>query len=152
MRKSLLCIFALLCSLSIAKAQTTRYVNYAATGSNNGTSWTNAYTDLQTAITASSSGDQLWVAKGTYKPHASDASVSFNINGLTLIGGFAGGETMISERDVISNATILSGDLSSNDAGFVNSFENALHVVIVTSSGNATTIDGFTISGGHADG
>jgi len=43
------------------------FVNYAATGLNNGTSWTNAYTSFQTALNSAVSGKQIWVAKGTYQ-------------------------------------------------------------------------------------
>jgi hypothetical protein len=136
----------------IAQAQTTRYVNFAATGSNDGSSWTNAYTNLQTAIAASSTGDILWVAQGTYKPHASDVTVSFSINGLSLYGGFAGGETNLSQRDVINHPTILSGDLNGDDVGLTNNYENSYHVVLVQSSGNVSVIDGFTVIGGNANG
>jgi len=46
----------------------TIYVNHLASGANNGTSWTNAFTDLQSALANACSGAQIWVAAGTYKP------------------------------------------------------------------------------------
>ena len=38
------------------------HVNDDAGGANNGTSWTDAYTDLQSALSTSNFGDQIWVA------------------------------------------------------------------------------------------
>ena len=53
-------------------ASSTRYVNAAATGGNNGKTWNNSYTSLQDALAeASDPGNgitQIWVAAGTYLP------------------------------------------------------------------------------------
>ena len=79
----------------------TWYVNASATGSNNGTSWANAYTDLQSAlVNKAQSGDQVWVEQGTYKPTSgTDRTASFNIpDGVAVYGGFAGTETQLTQR------------------------------------------------------
>ena len=44
------------------------YVKHDAAGLNNGTSWTDAYTNLQAGFGNASSGDTIWVAAGTYVP------------------------------------------------------------------------------------
>ena len=42
------------------------YVDADATGLNDGSSWADAFNDLQDAIASSTSGDSIWVADGTY--------------------------------------------------------------------------------------
>jgi probable HAF family extracellular repeat protein/parallel beta-helix repeat protein len=44
------------------------YVDDDANGLNDGTSWINAFKDLQDAIAVAWSGDEIWVAEGIYKP------------------------------------------------------------------------------------
>ena len=127
------------------------YVNAAATGSNNGSSWTNAYTSLQTALAAANATDEIWVAAATYKPTGDgDRTVSFDMkNGVALYGGFAGTETQRAERDPDANVTVLSGDIGTGGVATDNSFHVVTAGASVTNSGR---LDGFTVSGGQADG
>ena len=133
------------------------YVDASATGNNDGTSWINAFTDLHSALAVTDGADQVWVAKGTYKPHASDRNESFVVN-TNLYGGFAGTEATLSERDMslihTTNETILSGDLLGDDSAAVDfndlsRDDNSTHVVEITT--NNLTVDGVTISDGNAD-
>jgi parallel beta-helix repeat protein/predicted outer membrane repeat protein len=138
------------------------YVDADATGAHNGTSWADAFTDLQPALDAAVSGDQIWVAEGTYLPTheftpGNPRSVSFQMkNGVAIYGGFTGVETSLSERDWVINLTILSCDLSGDDGpDFTNNAENCYHVFYHpdgTNLDNSAILDGFTISGGNANG
>jgi len=133
------------------------YVNASATGTNDGTSWTNAFTDLQDAldqVTSCPDVTDIWVAAGTYHPtEGTDRSISFVMqNNLALYGGFIGTEGSnydLNLRDFSANETILSGDI-----GGVSTSDNSYHVIFNNSNGlDATAIlDGFTITGGNADG
>ncbi len=142
------------CLAATLNAQTT-YVDINATGSNDGSSWSNAYTDLTTALANTSDGE-IWVATGTYLPGqgAADSSSTFRIsNAIDLYGGFVGTESNISERDIAANPTTLSGDISGDDVedDFDNNkADNVQHVMVVDSMLAApVTIDGFNITGGH---
>ena len=122
-----------------------------ASGANNGTSWTNAFTSLQSALTAAASGDEIWVAAGVYKPTATaDRTISFALkNGVGVYGGFAGTETMRSQRNPNVNVTALSGDIGMGGV----TTDNSYHVVTSDSTVTATGIlDGFTVTAGQADG
>jgi hypothetical protein len=133
------------------------FVDQDATGANDGTSWANAYTSLQSALTSGSTND-IWVAEGIYKPHASDRDASFIIpNNIKVYGGFAGTETAVSQRDIAANPTIMSGDLSGNDNATMLHTEatrqdNSYHVVKLRGTAQNIVVDGFTISGGNANG
>jgi predicted outer membrane repeat protein len=124
----------------------TIYVNGNATGANDGTSWTDAFVDLQDAIALSIFGDEIWVAQGTYKPTTGTSrSISFVIkNGTKVYGGFNGAELLLSERDFSLNTTILSGEIGSGSAN-----DNSYKVVLFSNVANQTILDGFTISGGY---
>lgn len=131
------------------------YVHSSAAGSNNGSSWTNAFVNLQSALNAAVAGDSIFVAKGTYTPHASDAGISFQMkSGVELFGGFSASEDIstfdFTTRDFHANASILSGDLNGDDVGFVNNIENSQHVVWANSI-DTCVVDGFTITGGKSE-
>ncbi|MFN8347784.1 MAG: LamG domain-containing protein [Spirosomataceae bacterium] len=133
------------------------YVKADAVGANNGSSWANAYTSLQSALaipTGSTCNDmiEVWVAKGTYKPHANDVNTPFSIpSAYRLYGGFAGTEASLNQRNpallLTTNLTTLSGDLSGNDTpNFGNRADNAINVVRLQSV-SENIIDGFEVKG-----
>ncbi|MCZ6735273.1 MAG: right-handed parallel beta-helix repeat-containing protein, partial [Planctomycetota bacterium] len=135
------------------------YVDSSALAGGDGTSWANAYVDLQDALDragAPCSGiSQVWVAAGTYTPDrgTGDRSATFSLPDLAVYGGFAGDERTLAERAGLFDQTILSGDLSGNDGpGFTNNDENSLHVVTSHRFDAPALLDGFTISGGNANG
>ncbi|MBM3986931.1 MAG: right-handed parallel beta-helix repeat-containing protein [Planctomycetes bacterium] len=134
----------------------TRYVDAGlTTGLNDGTSWADAHRGpqgLQAALTASVAGDEIWVADGLYTPSAATRTVSFQLkNGVTIYGGFAGGEASVAERNPLLNVAILSGDLAGNDTSLVFT-DNSYHVLNGNSTNATAVIDGFTVTGGNANG
>ncbi|WP_164735319.1 T9SS type A sorting domain-containing protein [Pseudoflavitalea rhizosphaerae] len=130
-------LLSLLFILQIFHAQSSRvYVNVAATGANNGTSWNDAYTDLQVAMNFAyyNYKDTVWVAQGTYQ-NGADPSF-YPMENVKVFGGFTGSETMFEERNWRMNATILKG--------------KGAHVIWCNNRGvtNAFILDGFTITDG----
>lgn len=123
----------------------------SASGANNGTSWTNAFTSLQTALAAAVATDEIWVAAGIYKPTATaDRTISFSLkNGVGVYGGFAGTETMRSQRNPTTNVTGLSGDIGMVGVATDNSYHVVTSDLTVTATG---ILDGFTVTAGRADG
>ncbi|MEM6764724.1 MAG: choice-of-anchor Q domain-containing protein [Bacteroidota bacterium] len=128
------------------------YVDGSAGGANDGTSWLNAYTDLQSALKQAGSTkgpEQIWVANGTYKPtKRSDRNASFIIPDRTAIfGGFLGNEISLKQRDWKTNETILDGNIGARDQ-----LDNSYHVVSAYDIVTGAWIDGFSIRNGYADG
>ncbi|MFB2120910.1 FG-GAP-like repeat-containing protein [Parapedobacter sp. 2B3] len=143
-----------------------------------GSSWASAYHDLAPVLAAAKTDPsirQIWVAKGTYKPKyraddLSGANPTGRDNAFVLVpdvkiyGGFYGDgtETDIDDRTLDgTNETILSGDIDGvadgvtgsgitlNIAGFD---DNAYHVVISADAVGTAGLNGFTVTGGYADG
>ncbi len=142
--KNILTILLFLSIINQVSAQTTWFVQQTATGTNSGTSWSNAFTDLQTALSSANNGDAIWVAKGTYTPTSSnDRTISFRMkNGVKIYGGFWGSETTLSARNWTQNATILSGNIGSLST----ELDNTLQLVTAYNIGKNSVLDGFTIS------
>ena len=95
-----------------------------------------------------------------FMPHEFDRDFSFELNsahdGVSLYGGFSGGEADPSERDP-DNLTVLSGDLQQDDNGNIDPSEatrqdNSYRVLNITSGATNITIDGFEIRSGNANG
>lgn len=135
-----------------------------------GTSWSTAFVDLQTALdTAEGLGghNDIWVAQGAYFPSkiyspsgvtggfyaqntgasgsALDPLITFNIpNHVSIFGGFNGTETSFKQRDPNKFHTVLSG------AG------TSWHVVIlgndIAETGVKAELNGLTITEGNAQG
>jgi predicted outer membrane repeat protein len=132
-------------TVHLASASSVIYVKFNATGANNGTSWTNAYKSLQTALSHASSGQQIWVAGGTYKPGSVRASTFALKDSVALYGGFAGTETLLSQRKPGLHPTVLSGEIGGGASS-----DNTYHVVTATNVQFKAILDGFTIAGGYA--
>ncbi len=114
-----------------------------------GLSWENAIGDLQVALSIAKRGDQIWVAKGIYKPTSdNNRNASFVIpDGIRLFGGFAGDEIAVNQRNLKENQSILSGEIGTSSAE-----DNSFTVVYTEGVSQNTIIDGFMISGGVSNG
>ncbi|HOO65170.1 MAG TPA: right-handed parallel beta-helix repeat-containing protein, partial [Synergistaceae bacterium] len=136
------------------------YVREDGTGDGSG-GWENASGDLGETLKNAQSGDQIWVARGTYEPTLDvDYDVPGSIelttfalkSGVSLYGGFAGDETQLDQRDPQANPTTLTGDNMSSYPK-----RNSYHVVTAfgqegTSITAPMRLDGFIVTGGNADG
>lgn len=150
------------------------YVDRNATGTADGLSWQNAFNYLQDAVEAASKAcdvNEIRVAAGIYRPDRTadiplgtgDRYSTFElIEGISLKGGYAGcGKPDPNTRDVELYQSVLSGDLLGNDTPVTdacglnndpNRAENSYSVVSSTGISSSTVLDGFTISGGNANG
>ena len=147
------------------------YVDDDAAPNGDGTSWASAYNYLQDGLSAASSGYEIRVAQGTYIPDknsadpngSGDRNATFRLkSGVAIIGGYAGlGEPDPNIRDVETYETVLSGDLDGDDVEVAEPCdllleptrgENSYHVVTTVGTDNSCVLDGFTITGGNANG
>ncbi len=117
-------------------------------GQGNGSSWRDAAGNLQAVLNKSNFGDQIWVAKGTYFPEGPHRESCFEIkDGVQLLGGFGGSEDNAAKRNPAVFKTILSGEI-----GKPGNLDNCYNVILTRHVSEKTVVDGFTITGGNADG
>jgi predicted outer membrane repeat protein len=131
-----------------APTGSTLYARPGASGSC--ASWGEAC-DLQTALGVARPGDEVWVKGGVYYPGPPGVrTASFQLkNGVGIYGGFDGWETRRQHRDYFANPTTLSGDI--DRSGTLDSGD-AYHVVTAIEVDASAVLDGFTITGGNANG
>ena len=153
----------------------TVFVDADALGTATGEKWEDAIPSLQTALevaealNADNDGENnvtaIWIADGVYQPTVpsvpgeSRTGTFKLVSGVSLYGGFAGGEGALDEREQSSEGTwlhetVLSGDVLANDdlANESTYGDNAYTVVYASELVEAVDIDAITISGGYADG
>lgn len=171
-------LLTLLCASVSAMAQSKIYY-VSPTDTGDGSSWQSTMT-LSDALNTAKAGDQIWVlgfeqiteAGQLYTAPTGGFSVK---SGVQLYGGFKGTEKSINDRETLGKPyqmkyrSVLSGDINRNDNSDNTNIifpanttrqDNATHVLSVDmapSSGSnnntyPTVINGFTITGGHADG
>ena len=144
----------------------TIYVDAGASGSNNGSSWADAYNYLQDALADANMAEkpvEILVAHGVYTPDLGagftpgDKAAEFQLlSGVAIRGGFAGvGSIEPEARNTEAYKTILSGDLSGDDAVVINpddlwggptSVENSYLVVDGSYTDETAVLDGVTIT------
>jgi predicted outer membrane repeat protein len=132
------------------------YVDVDVVGAGDGSSWDDAYACLQDALSQAACVEgvediRIWVAQGTYAPDCGDETpgdrgATFQLlSDVAIYGGLAGyGEPDPDERDIDLHVTTLSGDITGAD--------NSYHVVTGSDTDATAVLDGFTITGGNADG
>jgi len=161
----LILIFVLLCPFTYGKVI---YVDDDATGANDGTGWTDAYNYLQDALTDANSAEkpvEILIAQGVYTPDwgagftPGDPGADFQLlSGVAVRGGFAGAGSIDPDvRNIETYKTVLSGDLSGDDAvvsnprdlsGEPTRAENSYIVVDGSDTDETAVLDGITITAG----
>jgi cysteine-rich repeat protein len=125
------------------------YVDQSAdTQAADGLSWESAFADIQLAVDTVAALDkrcEVWVAQGNYHQYRTNRGDSLRLRtNVSLYGGFAGDETMRSERDPAAHPTVVLG--TSTDGQ-----HQVFHVITAHSVVDAT-VSGVTVTGGRADG
>lgn len=123
-------------SIQFSSSLSDIFVDSAATGANDGSSWTDAFTSFQDALdkAAACGVSQIWVAKGTYYPEYFEPYSGQNFEGrnrefkfdatsnLNIYASLQSGTTDYTSSDPNLYPTILSADVQQNTGTGDNSF------------------------------
>ena len=126
----MICLFLSFFLITSTAQAAVWYVDGTVGASGDGTSWHTAFKTINEAVPWAVLSDEIWVRKGVYPL---SATINLNMKMIKIYGGFAGGETDLSQRDLKSNTTVIDGQ--------------NLHRCFYVYYG-APRIDGFTITGG----
>lgn len=135
------------------------YVKADAGGANDGSSWADAFTNLEDGLAAAGPGDQVWLAEGVYTPSVRRTGVGepsgtpgnevFLLgSGVSLYGGFLGHEATLGERAGSAHATVLTGDLG----GGLRSRTVVLHLQGPPGATHRARLDSVRITGADGTG
>lgn len=127
---------------------TIRYVNPAATGANNGTSWANAHTSLHTTLSVVNAGDTIYMAAGTYNVTAGSYTL---VSGIHIFGGFAAtGNPSFASRNWNTYQTIFQGNTTNSIFSSINfsasTYLDGVHItgIGINNQGGAMYVSGQT--------
>jgi hypothetical protein len=126
-QKIRLTVFAMIvCVAGTIAAGETIFVDVDATGNNDGSSWTDAFNNIQDGLDAAGYGDEIWVAEGTYYER-----INFNGVSCTLTS------TYPNDPNVVASTIIDGNNINGEDVVTLENSEDA-----------NTVITGFTITNG----
>ena len=126
------------------------FVDSNAAGAGTGATWADAFTHPRDALAMAASGDEVWVAEGTYRPDSAAAAVLLTIpDGVRLRGGFMGDETSLQERAGDFLATVLTGDFDGDDDVMDPTNTMTDNANRLLSVGWGSVIDGFHLTAAY---
>lgn len=141
------------------------YVKANASGLNDGTSWFNAFTNLQRALDSVEDSQEIWVAEGIYRTSSGKLYEPFEPNtkptdaryalfyikpGTRMYGGFLGHELSRKNRKGSFERTILSADIGTENDDSDNSYRVSFYQADQGGTKDFGVIDGFKITKARA--
>jgi hypothetical protein len=141
------------------------FVRAGATGAGDGSSWDDAFTSVQAAVTAAQVNlpggplKEIWISEGTYRAEA-NTTVLTMVAGLEVYGGFVGTEAQRSARPAVLRESALSGDANGDDVPLTvagvqaernapNQPSRADNASLVVLMASGATLDGVVVSDGY---
>lgn len=143
-------VFSAAAALGGELPNTVRVVRADAPVNGDGRGWETAFNSVRAAAldaTRSPGVQQIWVARGVYRPAQRSGGIDFMLpSTVALLGGFSGDELTAEERDPTANETVLTGDYLGDDGpNFSNTTDNTAMIFVAGGSAPAW-ISGFTIA------